>query len=123
MTASLEEVRAMLSKWREDSISVFVSLIGETLLLRLVGSIAEISPSEFMIAESPARVQKDEVIVRLTVRFDRASECDYSDLREAPDDLKTDWEGMAVSLLRLTLPEGTLALMELGPDVAHSLNR
>jgi hypothetical protein len=110
----------MLSKWREDSISVFISLMGETLRLRLVGSIAEVSPREFMIAESPARIHGDEVIVRLTVRFDSANDFDYGDLRDAPENLKGEWQGIAVSLLRFTIPEGALALMELGPECAHN---
>jgi len=60
------------------------------------------------------------VIVRLTVRFDSVDEVDYSDLRDAPENLKVEWEGIAVSLLRFTIPEGTLALMELGAECAHN---
>ena len=120
MTASIEEVRAILSKWKTESISVFASLLGETFLLRLVCTIAEISPTGFMIAESPERVHPEEFVFRLDISFERAEGFDYSDLREAPQELQGEWEGMTVALLRFTIPRGTLALMELGPDVYHS---
>ena len=109
MTVSRDEALGLLRKWASESIQVFISVKGDGLVLRLVGSIFIFDPPTILVAHPGPQLRRTEVAVGLT----EAHGFDYSDMREAPEPVKEQMGDWLVSGLAFDLPTAKVNIYEL----------
>ena len=111
MTVSFSEAMDLLLKWKSESSPILAAVDSpDGFTFKLSGSIAAVYPTGFVIARytKPPLVAADLIAVLLD-----ANSFEYQDLREAPEPLREQFEGIILGLLAFRMRESTVMIYEL----------
>lgn len=109
MTISREEALELLRKWANESILVLAFVEAAGIVLRLIGSISLHDCDAFLVYQEGPQLRRTEVAFGL----DKATRFTYSEIREAPEAVKSDMGDWMTSALAFDLPIAKVRVYEL----------